>query len=574
MEYTFKRINKIVEELKTYITREEREIDYFYYKEGNFRNVDEVEQSSICWQEFRPGSRWGGRDVHCWFRAKVNIPESFAGQTVAFRVSTSGAKDLWDAINPQFFLYINGDLIQGLDINHREVIFTRQAEADAVYQFDLKAYSGMLDQKAELNAGLVLVDETIKNIYYDLSVPLLVAKELPADDRQKEILLSVLNKAINQLDLRKPYSKAFYSSIAVASAFLAEQLKREANGNEEVIATCVGHTHIDVAWLWTLAQTREKVARSFSTVLKLMEDYPEYIFMSSQPQLYQFIKEDYPEVYSKIKTRIKEGRWEPEGAMWVEADCNLASGESLVRQILFGTRFFREEFGHTNQVLWLPDVFGYSAALPQILTKSGINYFMTTKISWNDYNQMPYDTFMWRGIDGTEILTHFITTRDPDFTLNPHCTTYNGKLIPGAIIGGWRRYQQKNINNDILIAFGYGDGGGGATPEMLENARRMNKGLPGCPRVEMGKVGDYFERLASKVAVRKDFPKWVGELFLEYHRGTYTSMARNKRYNRKSELLYQDVELFAIFGMLLGMEYPQNAINRGWELILLNQFGE
>ncbi|TCL63806.1 alpha-mannosidase [Hydrogenispora ethanolica] len=344
------------------------------------------------------------------------------------------------------------------------------------------------------------------------------------------------------------------------------------SGHEETIATCIGHTHIDIAWLWTIEQTREKVARSFSTVLRLMEEYPEYNFMSSQPQLYQYLKEDYPELYAQVKERIREGRWEADGAMWLEADCNLTSGESLVRQILFGTRFFEREFGVKNKVLWLPDVFGYSAALPQILKKSGIDYFVTTKISWNQFNKLPYDTFMWRGLDGTEILSYFICTIYPGETHHPFGASYNGLITPRIVNGTWERYQQKEINNDIMIAYGYGDGGGGPTAEMLENARRLSKGLPGCPRVKLGKVGDYLEKLSRTVSGENGLPKWVGELYLEFHRGTYTSMSWNKRYNRKCEFLYQDAEFLAALAMLLGENYPQTEINQGWETILLNQF--
>ena len=201
-----------------------------------------------------------------------------------------------------------------------------------------------------------------------------------------------------------------------------------------MIATCIGHTHIDVAWWWTVAQTREKVGRSFATVLKLMDEYPNYKFMSSQPQLYAFLKERYPELYEKAKQRIKEKRWEPEGGMWVEADCNLTSGESLVRQFMHGKRFFKEEFGVDNRILWLPDVFGYSGALPQIMKKCGIDYFMTTKLAWNQFNKVPYDTMMWRGIDGTEVLTHLITTLGVSQPIKDYFTTYNGMLHPDAIM--------------------------------------------------------------------------------------------------------------------------------------------
>ena len=195
-----------------------------------------------------------------------------------------------------------------------------------------------------------------------------------------------------------------------------------------------------------------------------MDEYPEYKFMSSQPVLYYFLKQRYPELYAQIQQRVKEGRWETEGGMWLEADCNLTSGESLVRQFVYGKRFFREEFGQDNRILWLPDVFGYSGALPQIMKKSGVDYFMTTKLAWNQINKIPNDTFLWRGIDGSQVLTHLITTlgigQDPKENF---FTTYNGILHPDALMGGWERYQNKEINNDILVCYGYGDGGGGPT---------------------------------------------------------------------------------------------------------------
>ena len=305
-----------------------------------------------------------------------------------------------------------------------------------------------------------------------------------------------------------------------------------------------------------------------------MKQYPDYVFMSSQPQLYKYVKEDRPEIYEEIKKMIKAGRWEAEGAMWLEADCNLTSGESLVRQILFGTRFFKQEFGIENKILWLPDVFGYSAALPQILKKSGIEYFMTTKISWNQFNRMPYDTFMWQGIDGTDILTYFISTQDYDKeNKSTNLTTYNGNTTPTQVMGCWQRYQQKELTNEVMNCFGFGDGGGGPTKEMLEYTERLSKGIPGSPQVKLGNSLDFFKRLEKKVAGNKRLPKWVGELYLEYHRGTYTTMARNKRYNRKTEFLNQDAELLSsINKTLLGAGYPQKEINECWEATLLNQF--
>ena len=325
--------------------------------------------------------------------------------------------------------------------------------------------------------------------------------------------------------------------------------------------------------------TEDKAVRSFSTVLELMKEYPEYVFMSSQPQLYKYVKKNAPDVYEQIKERVKEGRWEPDGGMFVEADCNIASGEALVRQFVHGQRFFKEEFGVDNEILWLPDVFGYSAALPQILQKCGIPYFMTTKISWNEFNKMPYDTFEWEGIDGSRVLTHFVPTRDYNKaaveggTETEHFTTYNGYINPSQMKGAWARYSQKYLNEEVLCSFGFGDGGGGPTKDMLENQRRLAKGLPGMPRTKMSTAKEFFHVLDKHVTDKKYLPTWVGELYLEYHRGTYTSMARNKKFNRKAEFAYQNEEMYAMLdAQTAGGAYPEKELHEGWEVILRNQF--
>lgn len=570
MYYALERVQKICHELKSYVYTNKLEINDYKMMEGNYLGMEGIKNAEGEWKEFHRGDEWGGREYHCWFRTSVTVPEEFAGKVVALSFKTFD--EGWDAINPQFILYVNGEHIQGIDINHREIIISDSAEAGKTYEIDLHAYSGLVDRKAKLFGDLVVIDKTMRELFYNLQVPVWVCEKLNKEDKRRIDMIAVLNDAINLLDLRKPFSKEFHESVNEANEYLRVEFYEKLCGHEDIIATCVGHTHIDVAWHWTVAQTREKAARSFSTVLKLMEEYPEYIFMSSQPQLYKFLKEDHPQVYEKIKEKVKEGVWEPEGAMWLEADCNVTSGESLVRQILFGKRFFKQEFGVESEILWLPDVFGYSAALPQILKKSDVNYFMTTKIAWNQFNKLPYDTFMWEGIDGTEVLTHFITTKDPYQDANSHFTTYNGQIHPGAIMGAWDRYQQKDINNDVLVSFGYGDGGGGATYEMLEVGRRLNKGIPGCPKVKMGTSKEYFKKLECKVRKNKRLPKWVGELYLEYHRGTYTSMARNKRDNRLSENIYTSAEKVSSLAMLLGKAYPQDKLNKGWENILLNQF--
>lgn len=302
----------------------------------------------------------------------------------------------------------------------------------------------------------------------------------------------------------------------------------------------------------------------------MMEEYPNYKFMSSQPQLYAFLKERYPELFEKIKERVKEKRWEPEGGMWVEADCNLTSGESLVRQFMHGKQFFKEEFGVDNRILWLPDVFGYSGALPQIMKKCGIDYFMTTKLAWNQFNKIPYDTMRWRGIDGTEVLTHLITTFGVNQPIKDYFTTYNGMLHPDAIMGGWMRYQNKDINNDILVSYGYGDGGG-PTREMLETSIRMEKGVKGIPTVRQEFARTYFDELKERVEGNNRLPVWEGEFYFEYHRGTLTSMGRNKRSNRKSELGLMDLELLAVLAQAQ-VAYPTEELDRMWKKVLINQF--
>ena len=552
MYYLLERIDKICGEISKHIYRDSISIDNYKYIDGNYHNIDLIKEAPADgWRDFKTGDLWGGRDAHGWFKCTVEVPERFAGQTIALNFKTF--EEGWDATNPQFILYVNGEQIQGVDINHREIILTHNAVAGEKYEIDLHAYAGMLaDKLATLSGNLVVIDMASRELYWNLKVPVDVCKELEKEDKNRVDMITVLNEAVNLIDLRRPKSEMYDESVKKANDFLNDKFYGELCGHEDVIATCVGHTHIDVAWLWTVAQTREKVARSFSTVLKLMEEYPEYIFMSSQPQLYKMLKEDHPKIYEKVKEKIEEGVWEPEGAMWLESDCNVTSGESLVRQIMHGKRFFKDEFNVDSKILWLPDVFGYSAALPQILKKSDVDYFMTTKIAWNQFNKIPHDTFMWKGIDGTEVLTHFITTTGPGQERESHFTTYNGHIQPDAVMGAWRRYQDKNLNNDVLISFGWGDGGGGATLEMLENARRLSKGIPGAPKVKMGTSLDYFKRLEEKVKDNNKLAKWNGELYLEYHRGTYTSMARNKRDNRKCENMYTAAEKLNSLAMLEG----------------------
>lgn len=572
MWFLDKRIQVICDELKKLVTVKTMPMENVLYKEGRFFYPSEADAFESEWQEFTPKTmKWYGPDKHYWFRVDYTVPEELAGKTLRLHMKTQ-IEEWDDARNPQFLIFLNGEEAQGMDMNHRIMQMTTDAKPGETWRLDIQAYTGILHSEFDMIMEMQLVDRKIEKLYYDLVVPLWAFSRMEKDDKNRMDIETVLNNTINLLDLRNPYSEAFYESIKKADSYLEKALYEEMTGYNDVIATCIGHTHIDVAWWWTVEQTREKVARSFSTVLKLMDEYPNYKFMSSQPQLYEFLKERYPKLYGRIKERVKDGRWEPEGGMWLEADTNLTSGESLVRQFLYGKRFFKDEFDVDCKVLWLPDVFGYSGALPQIMKKSGIDYFMTTKLAWNQIDKMPYDTFMWKGIDGSSVFTHLVTTLGVGQSENDFFTTYNGMLHPDALMGGWKRYQNKDINNDILISYGYGDGGGGPTREMLETSKRMEKGIKGVPKVRQEFSKKYFDELYDKVKDNRRLPTWEGELYFEYHRGTYTSMARNKRSNRKCEVLMMNLELLELLASWKGFVYEKEEMDKMWKVILLNQF--
>ncbi len=514
-----------------------------------------------------------GAHEHYWLRGSFRTPPAEEGATYRLEVTTSITKG-WDADNPQCILYLNGKMVQGLDLNHKDAYL----EPDTAYTMHNYVYTFRVDGPLFVYHKIVKIDTETEGLYYDLLTPLEGLKALNKNTAEYRDTLSVLERTVNLIDLREPGSEAYRKSIAEARAFIQEELYEKLCSTEgKPVVHCIGHTHIDVEWLWARRQTREKVQRSFATAIALMEKYPEYQFTLSQPELYRYLKEEAPEKFEELKKLVAEGRWEPEGAMWVECDCNLTGGESFVRQIMQGKRFFKDEFGKESKALFLPDVFGYSAALPQILKKSGVDYFVTSKISWNDTNMMPYDSFMWQGIDGTEIYSSFITTQKAkrDRSIENY-TTYVGMLDAPNVMGTWDRYQQKEYNKHTIMTYGYGDGGGGPTRWMLEKQRRLAKGLPGLPVTKMDHLIPYLEDAKASfdenTAKLKRVPKWVGELYLEFHRGTYTSMAANKRGNRKSELMLQKAEALSYADLFFGGSYDASGIYAAWRKVLHNQF--
>ena len=528
MFLTERKLDRRITEIREYSYREVTALEEFAAREDRQGVVNpEVPTEFEGWDTIHTGDRWSGRDRYLWLHKEITIPESWKGKRAVgiFDFGNTGAGN-----NSGFeaMCYINEKPYQGVDVNHKEVFFPEELYGKT-FRLTFRLWSGLegggvpREQEHRINrADLAYLDEKVDDFYYMGMLVLDTVQNLSDTDPVKFELRNALDEACLLIDWAYPGSGEFYESVHQADDLLNEKIDGMKK-DSLVKVKCVGHTHIDMAWLWRLKHTHEKASRSFSTVLRMMEMFPEYIFLQTQPQLYEYIKEDFPEIYEEIKKRVKEGRWEVDGGMCVEADCNLTSGESLTRQILIGSKFIKDEFGKDVEYLWLPDVFGYSWALPQILKKSGIDMFMTTKISWNQYNRMPHDTFKWKGIDGSEVLTHFITTPEPWNEPGSWFYTYNGLLTAKTVKGVWDAYSEKEMNQELLIAYGYGDGGGGVNRDLLERRRRIDK-IPGLPSLETSTAGEFFRDLKETVKNTDRYVHtWDGELYLEYHRGTYLS---------------------------------------------------
>lgn len=379
----------------------------------------------------------------------------------------------------------------------------------------------------------------------------LVAEAGDADARREEILTAI-ERALDRID---PGDVA--GSAASARGELAEVLARPAHASAHRIHA-VGHAHIDSAWLWPLRETRRKVARSFANVLALMDADAGFSFAATSAQQFAWVKEDYPDLYARVAERVAEGRFIPTGGQWIEPDCNLPSGESLARQLIEGKRFFLEEFGVETEDVWIPDSFGYSGGLPQIAAAAGARYFLTQKISWNETNTFPHHSFLWEGIDGTRLFTHF-----------PSADTYHAEVSAFDLRKAERQFADKGATNISLLPFGWGDGGGGPTEEMLASVARYAD-LEGSPRVIPSTPARFFDEAMADLT---DPPVWVGELYLERHRGVATTQIALKRGNRTAERLLREAELWAtVAAVRAGADYPHEALRRIWREVLLLQF--
>ena len=509
------------------------------------------------------GESWGNLFDCAWFRFTLDVTPEIAdaikNAKFALLIEISGEGCIVDE---------NGDPLQGItckfneDLNQnvlgatRKRIFPIDASdiKDGKIEFWMDAgcnntLGGYYNNGILEKAKLVTVDYLKRSLYYDLQVLYDLASCLPQDEpRRKRVLDTVYRACCGVRDMSR-------EQMLAAKELIRPELEKK-NGDSDVEISAIGHAHLDLAWVWPIRETKRKGARTFSTALRLIDEYPRYVFGESQAQLFQWMKEDYPNLYERIKEKVKEGRIEAQGAMWVEPDTNVTSGESLVRQLLYGMKFFEDEFGITPETLWLPDTFGYSAALPQLLKKCGIKYFMTQKMCWSEWNKFPHHTFWWEGIDGSRVLAHMLPEN-----------TYNGAMSPAAIRNSMNNYIDSDVSENFLMLYGIGDGGGGPGREHLERAERMQNLSGLCP-VHHEKSDAFFHKLEKN---KDRYATWRGEMYLEKHQGTYTNQSRNKFYNRRCELALREAEFAASLNG--GFSKADKAkIDDLWKEVLLYQF--
>jgi len=530
-------------------------------------SVKPVKFSGIGQLTFQPvseGMRWGEKWESAWFHLQGTVPEHWRGKTAALRLNLSGEILLSDAAGVPLCGLTSGSVHDPAFVKERWVIgtvsggenieFYAEAAANHLFGVDLP-YEVALDTlhpegSFEAIAHIMRLVEFRTDVWQlllDIRTLFDAMESMPENDYRANIILRTLHQAvcIYQDDPEK----------AVPARDVLQKLLKLPAAASALTVYAVGHAHLDVGWLWPVRESIRKAARTFSSQLRMLEKYPEYIFGASQPQLYMFVKENYPELYRQIKERVKEGRWELQGGMWVEADCNLISGESMIRQFIHGKNFFMDEFGIEVKNLWLPDVFGYSAAMPQIIRKSGCDFFLTQKLSWSTINTFPHETFIWQGIDGSQVLSHF-----------PPEKSYNSQLLPGKLSKAQNGFKENGFLDKFVSLFGIGDGGGGPKEEYMENFRRVQN-WEFTPRVRCSRAEDFFRELAKD---QDKLDKFTGELYLEFHRGTFTSQSRVKRANRKNEQLLSAVEF--MMAQLPPEYYPAEKLDKFWKTLLCNQF--
>lgn len=542
------------------------------------------------------GDSWGRQWGTTWFRFVASCPEQWNDRPLVARIDLGFHYQ--EGFSVEALIFRKGVPAGALNTNRQEILLSPAGRPGDSYEVYLEAAANprvnqpeevsaadphlLADQESQpisriVAASLCVRDESAFQFLLDLECALETALALPENAPRRKRLLRGLHEASSQWELDA-------GSPALASRILKKLLAGPPAASH-VRVFAVGHAHIDTAWLWPLRETIRKCARTFSTQLDLMDRYPDFHFSCSQPVQYLWMRQYYPSIWEKILQKVKAGQWEPMGSMWVEPDCNIPGGESLLRQILYGKRFFKDEFGVETRDLWLPDAFGFSASLPQLLKHCGIDFFFSQKISWNDTNHFPHHSFWWIGIDGSRVLTHFAPLG-----------SYNGRASAAEVLASESAYAQSDVSSESLYPFGFGDGGGGPTLEQIEKLSRFRH-CEGLPPVTMSRVDSFFSQLAQR---SKDLPTWVGELYLELHRGTYTTQGRLKKANRSLEARLRKTELLLSWlqlhpaarsravAAIQSIEPPPRAIydvfgldeadplracwTRAWQLLLLNQF--
>ncbi len=522
-------------------------------REAYFKKIGEYKFIDKDWRTIQPDDAWGGVDVTAFFKRQIEIPEDWHGERVYLRFYVGG-----DSL-----LSINGIPYQGMDPFRNEVLLTDNATGGESFLVEVESYVNWHSDEANNKrlhiAELVSLDEEIYAAYWDFwcAYKLLWIKDLSAVLRG--YLEENLWSALKQVPPKAEPGVDFKKRVLAAQAQLQETVYASDLFKIPGRIHLVGHSHLDLVFMWTYREFVRKVGRTHATMLRLMEQYPEFQFCQSQAKTYQDMKTYHPHIYEQVKGRIAEGRWEVIGGFWVEPDCNLISGESFVRQILHGQQFFEDEFGIHSRTCWQPDVFGMSAAMPQILKRSGIDYVMTTKMFiWNDTNPWRKNTFWWEGIDGSQVLTvvtpsHFIGMVDPDH-LHDH----------------WSDFSDKDSIGESMYCYGWGDGGGGVDIEMLESARRYQQ-IMGLPELRHSGAEETLDAIHAK-AEDQDMPIWQDELYLEAHRGTPTNKGMLKKLNRQGELLIRECEMLNTIAWMSGADYPAEELKNVWELLLTTQF--
>ena len=523
--------------------------------------------TELTFELITPGTPWGSKWAYGWFKGEVTLPQGIDGQMVAMMMNVGG----------ESAVYVNGDYAGAMDEHHQSVVLTDSAQAGETYSIVLEAYAGHGPREwrsgptppdretvPEPPENQCTVGESHFGIWQEIAYQLMMDVETLWEVREsidpEALRVMEIDEGLKDFTLIADFEQpreAMLESLQAARERLKPLLQKK-NGDTTPEMIGFGHAHIDVAWLWPLAETERKCVRTFSTQLALMARYPDYKFLQSQPHLYRMVKASYPDLYQKILAAVEQGQWIPDGSAWVEPDTNVTSGESLIRQLIHGKRFYREEFGVDCQMLWLPDVFGYSGALPQIMRGCGVKYFSTQKIFWAYHGgaPFPYNTFVWEGIDGSEVLAHFHND-------------YNSETKPSVVIERWKERVQKDGFSTRLFPFGWGDGGGGPTREHLEYARRQ-RNLEGVPKFRIDSPTTYF---MEQEAAGWPQARYVGELYFQAHRGTYTSQARTKALNRRAEFALREAELWGGAARLLAeFDFPYGQWDETWKTVLLNQF--